>query len=532
MRRSGIGLKPIIALDLALILSVSALLIGYASFRLLRHSLILENVQLAKAWLSDKGPEISRVCPDVWEERRCQGLSSLLPEKGPGSAALLSLSLFDRAGGMVATTDAALGAESLWGAFGGRTAAGGVSGWAVAERKGQRLLAVDLPLGSGGALSGLFSLEEADRVAFAMVRNITLYGLLVVGAMTFLGWLLFVRVVVRPMGRLLKVVEKISEGDLSFQFDLEGGNEIGRLSSSLSEMMRRLEADQQRLKGQIEELERLNRDLHQAEQGLIRSEKLASVGHLAAGLAHEVGNPISAILGFVGMLQSEDLPAAEKKDMLKRVETEVERVDKIIRTLLAYSRPGKGEKSAVNPPHAIEEALALLRPQKKFKSVTASVELGPKLPLMMADFDLLRQILVNLLLNALDAVNEKGHIWIRCWSFVKKQEGIVWDGVEREPAFFGLGETHRICLPRNGEKVPPDRPMVVFTVVDDGPGISEENQNRIFDPFFTTKDPGKGTGLGLAICHSGVNAMGGEIWVYSRQGVGTQLAFVLPAQPF
>jgi hypothetical protein len=295
-------------------------------------------------------------------------------------------------------------------------------------------------------------------------------------------------------------------------------------------MARRLDSDQHRLKEQIAQLERLNRELSQAQQGLIRSEKLASVGRLAAGLAHEVGNPLSAILGYVELLQTGDIPVAERADVLARVEKEVERVDRIIRDLLAYSRPGKGETTIITPARLFEESLALLRPQKKFKQVTVAVEVSGQLPVVSADFDQLRQILVNLLFNALDAVAEGGHLWLRAVGLQRGADGALgWLGHPGEPPFFALGDLHAIRPPRSGAGLPADRPVVVFSVTDDGHGIAPGDLGKVFDPFFTTKEPGRGTGLGLAICHSTVTALGGEIWVFSQPGRGTQLAFTIPA---
>jgi signal transduction histidine kinase len=132
-------------------------------------------------------------------------------------------------------------------------------------------------------------------------------------------------------------------------------------------------------------------------------------------------------------------------------------------------------------------------------------------------------------INALDAVSERGSIWVRAVQMSRGADGkLLWSGNSEEPGFFGQGKIHSIRPPRDGKGLDPDKAAVVFTVVDNGPGISESDLPQIFDPFFTSKEPGQGTGLGLAICHAGVNALGGEIWAYSKVGEGTQLAFYLP----
>jgi signal transduction histidine kinase len=212
------------------------------------------------------------------------------------------------------------------------------------------------------------------------------------------------------------------------------------------------------------------------------------------------------------------------------VQSEVERIDTIIRDLLAYSRPGRDNVVAAGPAELVESAMALIRPQKKYKLIEFKVELPADLPTVRADPDLMRQVLVNLMLNALDAVESGGHIWVRAAVLGRTAEGgLEWPGHPQGPGFFDLGEIHRIRPPEDGKGIKPGERVVVFTVVDDGPGIAEEDLTRIFDPFFTTKEPGEGTGLGLAICHSSVHALSGEIWVYSKPGQGTQMAFSLPA---
>jgi len=252
------------------------------------------------------------------------------------------------------------------------------------------------------------------------------------------------------------------------------------------------------------------------------------VGRLAAGLAHEVGNPIAAVLGYVSMLRTERIPAEEAAEMLARVEREVERVDRIIRDLLAYSRPGRGSVAPHGLAPLVEDALGLLRPQKKWRAIGCTLELAEGLPPALVDADLLRQVLVNLLLNALDALPEGGRMWVRAAAVRREASGeVAWEG--GPPASFALGELHAVELPRGGAGLPAGRRALVVSVTDDGPGIAPQDLPRVFDPFFTTKEPGRGTGLGLAICQSAVAGMGGELWAWSRPGVGTQLAFFVLA---
>jgi two-component system NtrC family sensor kinase len=530
-RRSGIGLKPLIALQLFVVLGLLALLLAYAGIRLSRHGLVMERIGWAKGFLRSSAERLVELCPRLEAGGECPGLSGWAERRKASHPSFLALSVYNPRGDLMATTDVDLVARELWDAFGeGGAAASRGKDWSIGEHAGFRVLAVEAPFGKEGwMLRGIFSLEQIDREAGRFARSILLYAALLTAVMLFLGWVLLHRLVVRPMDRLLQSADRISEGDLGFLLSAERGSELGRLGFSLTRMARRIEEDQKRLRDQIEELTRLNRELHQAQQGLIRSEKLASVGRLAAGLAHEIGNPISAILGYLEMLQAEEVEAAERRDVLARVQSEVERIDTIIRDLLAYSRPGRGNLVAVGPHELVENAMALIRPQKKFKLVEVAIELFEKLPEVQTDPDLVQQVLVNLLLNALDALEPGGHLWVRAAVLTRCEEGrLGWPRPDEVPGFFDLGEIHRIRPPEDGKALKPGQSMVVLSVVDDGPGIEADRLNQIFDPFYTTKEPGQGTGLGLAICHASIHALGGEIWAFSRPGQGTQMAFSLP----
>jgi len=520
-----------IALQLLVVLGLLALLLGYAGIRLSRHGLVMERIRWAKGFLHSSGEQLVDLCPNLAAGVACPGLSAWAERRKTSHPAFLVLSVYNPHGDLRVTTDPGLASRALWDAFGAlESEEAGGKGWSIGEHAGSRVVVVEAPFGvAGWMLRGVFSLAQVDREAGRFAKNMLLYAALLTVVMLLLGWVLLQRTIVRPVDRLLESADRISEGDLAFLLSADRGSELGRLGFSFSRMARRIEEDQQRLKDQIEQLTRLNRELHQAQQGLIRSEKLASVGQLAAGLAHEIGNPISAILGYVEMLQSEVVEADEQRDVLSRVSSEVERIDTIIRDLLAYSRPGRDNVVAVSPAELVENAMSLIRPQKKFKLVEFSIEVPGDLPEVRVDPDLMCQVLVNLMLNALDVLESGGHLWVRAAVLGRCAEGeLGWPGPEDAPAFFDLGDIHRIRPPENGKAVKPGQQVVVFTVVDDGPGIAEENLTRVFDPFYTTKEPGKGTGLGLAICHASVHAVGGEIWVFSKPGKGTQMAFSLP----
>ena len=229
------------------------------------------------------------------------------------------------------------------------------------------------------------------------------------------------------------------------------------------------------------ELARIRADLKGAEATLLRAEKLASVGQLAAGIAHEVGNPVGIILGMAEVIATGTLSEEETRQFASQIRAAGMRVHSIIRDLLAFARPARDEGAVANVAEVIAATVKLLAPQKRFKGIEVNVEVREADLKAEIRPSQLQQILVNLLLNAADAMGGKGTV------------RVVAGAEER---------------------------WALISVSDNGPGIPEEDQSRIFDPFFTTKPPGEGTGLGLPICAQICEVYGGEITVASEPGKG------------
>jgi C4-dicarboxylate-specific signal transduction histidine kinase len=222
----------------------------------------------------------------------------------------------------------------------------------------------------------------------------------------------------------------------------------------------------------------------------LRTEKLATVGRLAAGLAHEVGNPLGAITGYVELARMR-LPLdahPELGDALERIGAAAARIDHIVRELLDFARPSPPLLAPIALRPVVEATLRLAQVQPRFRDVAVEVELPPDLPRAVADEHQLSQVLLNLLLNAGDAMGGAGRVRVHG----RAAAGRVW-----------------------------------LTVEDEGPGIAPEDLRRIFDPFFTTKEPGRGTGLGLAISHRIMESFGGEIRARAgaARGAILELAF-------
>lgn len=231
-------------------------------------------------------------------------------------------------------------------------------------------------------------------------------------------------------------------------------------------------------------------DIKMKEEQIQQSERLATVGHMAAGVAHEVGNPLTAISSLVQVCQRKT-DDSFIQDQLKKVREHIQRINKIVRDLVDFSRPSSMQSENVQINEIIESAVGLLQHDARCRDVEFEMYLSVDLPQVSCVPDQIHQVIVNLLLNAVDAM-----------------EG------EESPKVTIVTESQE-----NSARL---------TISDIGKGIKEEHKSRIFEPFFTTKDVGSGTGLGLSVSHGIINKIGGSIQVESTYGEGTTFIIQLP----
>lgn len=349
------------------------------------------------------------------------------------------------------------------------------------------------------------------------------------------GSFLLSRVLVKPLKDLVRLTQKISDGDFSQKIEVTSKNEIGQLISSFNRMIERLRENQDSLESYLESLETANKKLKQAQEELIRTEKLASIGRFAAGVAHEVGNPLGAILGYTSILEKGGIDREESKDYLKRIEKEIERINRIVRELLDFARPSNFEIREVEINKVIENTLSLLSYQKNFKNVETQLDLHPNLPLVKGDESQLSQVFINIILNAVDAMASGGILRIQTIEYIV--EDLLTDRLQRlyPPRRKGdpvASDYSRLRKPDPLSalltKFPKGTKLVKTQISDTGVGIAKEDLEKIFDPFFTTKAPDKGTGLGLSISLRIVESVGGEIRVDSKVGKGSTFEVYLP----
>jgi two-component system, NtrC family, sensor kinase len=336
-------------------------------------------------------------------------------------------------------------------------------------------VAASAPLRDGERLSLWLEQRGGDNTN-PLGRLLRLYSFLTGTLILSVVYVLLTRLIVRPVENLTAAVERLSahgspeEGGIA----IAGAAEVAQLGVAFNAMARDLKLEKQQLEARLRELEHTTSELRTTQDRLIRSEKLAGVGRLAAGVAHEIGNPLAAILGLLELLQLGSLSRAEESEFVGRIRGETERIHRIIRDLLDYARsePRSEPDAQANLEQVVEEAVALIAPQKDLRRMTLERRVHGSDLRVRGSAHELTQIVLNLLLNAADAVAGEGHVLIQ--------------------------------LTRDGG-------MVELAISDSGAGIAPEVLAKLFDPFVTTKAAGKGTGLGLAVCLAIVERLGGSI---------------------
>ena len=343
------------------------------------------------------------------------------------------------------------------------------------------------------ATCGLVVSLESEAGRAPLVRLVGLYTGVVALALLVFTYLALTRLVVRPVVALESAAGRVAGGSRSLDLPDLGAAELHRLSVSLSEMTARLLNDEEALRAKVAELEKTTEELASAQESLIRTERLASVGRLAAGMAHEIGNPLAALVGLEELLLGVDLPPEERKDVLLRMKRETERIHRVLRDLLTFSRTRSAdapEGGRCGAAAVLDEVLALLAPQKELREITVANEVPKGLPDVAISAERLQQVLLNLILNAADEVPRPG--------------GTVTVRAEKN-----------------------DDTVTIF-VDDNGPGVAVSVRDKLFEPFVTTKEVGKGTGLGLAVCRGLVEAASGAITVGESPEGGARFAVELP----
>lgn len=329
-----------------------------------------------------------------------------------------------------------------------------------------------------------------------------------------LGTFRMARIVTRPIHRYVKITESFSDAGHFDLFPEKKDDEFSRLSAALNHMLVRIKDDTGRLKASLADLEQANRKLKEAGDEMFRAEKLASVGRLSAGIAHEIGNPIGIILGYIGLIENRLSVAGDSEglDFLKRAESEITRINRIIRQLLDFSR-GIPEPAItqVGVHRLIKDVSSFVSHQPLTANIRIKYHLNAEFDQVCADYDQLYQVMMNLVINAADSITMS----------MQREKGVIRFETRLSPAPKEVADE----AGEGGQKN--DRHLEI-SVIDNGNGILSEDMDKIFDPFFSTKAPGKGTGLGLSVSYMIIERFGGGISAQSAPGMGTTMKILLP----
>ena len=339
--------------------------------------------------------------------------------------------------------------------------------------------------------------------------------------------------VLRPVEDMVDGAERIASGLERERLPGSDTAEIERLSRAVNRMAGRLIHNQDLLAENVRSLDETNRELSAARSSLARADKLASIGQLASGIAHEIGNPLGAILGYVELGRRSGEREAE---WLSGISHEAGRINAIVRGLLDYGRPKAAATREVNVNPVIEQAVELMRVQGRLKDVEVRMDLASGNAAVTADPFQLEQVLVNLLLNSIDAIEETG---APRWLGVRSRSTTItagdrWGSIRgRSGDPQGIDYSHLRRLDQTRDPGPARQltegdSAVEIMMMDSGPGIPAEDVRRVFDPFFTTKEPGLGTGLGLAVSARLIEIMGGTIEAVPADDDGATFRILLP----
>ncbi len=372
--------------------------------------------------------------------------------------------------------------------------------WANFWQQG-RYLIISSPINNGGPYRQaalIFDLKNIYDVFRWSQKGIFIYIVINTFILTAIASYRLYRIYLRPLKRLIRRAEEYNDSDDALFKVRKEDNELHSLSRALNQLVTRISKDKDTLSNAVVALEKANRELKNAQQEVIRAEKLASVGRLSSGIAHEIGNPIGIVMGYLELLKNPALSDADKRDFIERTGNEIERINRIIQQLLDLSRPVQESNKPITVHELIQDLHDVVKVQPFMANINLVLELFAERDVIQADSGQLRQVFLNILINAVDAMQTEGD-----------HQGIV------------CIKTKNIY--RDDQTIWMD---IVFE--DNGSGIDSEAIDTIFDPFFTTKEPGKGTGLGLSVCYMIVDQLGGTLKVSSQPGNGTRMSILLP----
>lgn len=342
-------------------------------------------------------------------------------------------------------------------------------------------------------------ISDPDREATQRIRRSLISSLLAFfGATSLSGliiWIGGLRMVGRPLTALTEKVNRIGQGDFSRPLHLKSKDELGDLSCAINEMCDQLEiqriAIREETKFKVDALEQLR-----------HSDRLTTVGQMAAGFAHEIGTPLNVILGRAELIANGTINDTEARKSAATIREESKRISKIVRSLLDFSRPQKPQRNHVSINQLLSRTIETMLPLASNQNVTLNLEMPEDQQMAFIDYGQIEQVFTNLLMNAIQSISEQGVVDIRL-GFSKQ----------------------RVEPDSNAEPID----CYVISFQDNGIGVPLDAIHQVFDPFFTTKSVGEGTGLGLSIAHGIIKEHHGWIELKTQPGQGSLFSVCIPS---
>jgi two-component system NtrC family sensor kinase len=348
-----------------------------------------------------------------------------------------------------------------------------------------------------GFVEADLSLALLDEAMLKQRLALTAYVIIFVLAVSISLGLINYKIVTRPIHELSYGMEKVIAGYLNHKVPIKSVDEMGLLANTFNLMIKDLKAAREQRERWTQTLEeevaKKTEEIRKTQAGLVQTEKLASLGRMAAGVAHEINNPLTGVVTFAHLLKDRFPKNSSEVEDINVIIEQSERCSKIIKNLLTFARATPSEKGKTSVNEVLSRTIFMVKNQAKFHHIKFNINLEDTQFVTEGDASQFQQIFLNMFINAADAMNERGEITVATRKYVE-------DG----------------------------KPFVEIEFTDKGSGIKEEDMSKLFEPFFTTKPVGKGTGLGLSVSHGIVKHLGGHIKVESTVGKGTSFFVRLP----
>ncbi len=348
-----------------------------------------------------------------------------------------------------------------------------------------------------GFIEADLSLALLDEALFKQGLALTAYVIIFVLAVSVFLGIINYKIVTNPVNELVLGMEKVASGDLDYSVPTKSIDEIGVLANTFNSMIKDLKTAREQRERWTQTLEeevaKKTEEIKKTHASLMQTEKLASLGRMAAGVAHEINNPLTGVVTFAHLMKNRFQPGSPDAEDLDVIIEQAERCAKIIKNLLTFARATPSEKAEININNVLSRTINLVKNQEKFHNIKFNINLDDSSLISLGDASQFQQICLNMFLNSADAMNQRGTITV---ATRKIQED--------------------------------NKTFVEIEFTDTGGGINEEDMHKLFEPFFTTKPVDKGTGLGLSVSHGIVKHLGGNINVESTIGKGTSFFVRLP----